>query len=41
MSGAKALRSIGRECHKPGEELQNDRYANSSLVETGGRERDR
>ena len=31
------LRFIGREFHKRGEELRNDRSANLSLVETGGR----
>ena len=36
---AKDLRFIGREFHKRGEQLQNDRSANLSLVETGGRER--
>ena len=41
VSGAKDLRFIGREFHKQGEELQNDRLANLSLVETGGRERHR
>ena len=41
MSGAKDLRFIGREFHKPGEELQSDRSANSSLAETGGRKRHR
>ena len=35
VSGAKNLRFIGRE---RGEELRNDRSANLSLVETGGRE---
>ena len=39
--GAKDLRYIGREFHKRGEELLNDRSANLSLVETGGRERHR
>ena len=39
VSGAKDLRFIGREFHKRGEELRNDRSANLSLVETGGRER--
>ena len=37
--GAKDLRFIGREFHKRGEELRNNRSANLSLVETGGRER--
>ena len=41
VSGAKDLRYIGREFHKPGEELRNDRSANLSLVKTGGRERQR
>ena len=36
MSGAKDLRFIGREFHKQGEELRNDRSASLSLVETGG-----
>ena len=40
-SEAKDLRFIGREFHKRGEELQNDRSANMSLVETGERERHR
>ena len=35
--GAKDLRFIGRRFHKRGEELRNDRSANLSLVETGGR----
>ena len=39
VSGAKDLRFIGTEFHKRGEELRNDRSANLSLVETGGRER--
>ena len=38
---AKDLRFIGREFHKQGEELRNDRLANLNLVETGGRERHR
>ena len=38
VSGAKDLRFIGREFHKWEEELRNDRSANLSLVETGGRE---
>ena len=38
VPGAKDLRFIGREFHKWGEELRNDRSANLSLVETGGRE---
>ena len=41
MSRAKDLRLIGREFHKRGEELRNDRSANLSLVETDGRERHR
>ena len=41
MSGAKDLRFIGREFYKWVEELLNDRSANLSLVETGGRERRR
>ena len=41
VSEAKNLRFIGREFHKRGEELWNDRSANLSLVETGGRERHR
>ena len=41
VSGAKDLTFIGREFHKRGEELRNDRSANLSLVETGGRERHR
>ena len=41
VSGAKDLRFIGREFHKRGEALQNDRSANLSLVETDGRERHR
>ena len=41
VSGAKDLRFIGREFHKWGEELQNDRSPTLSLVETGGRERHR
>ena len=41
LSGAKDLRFIGRELHKRGEELRNDRSPNFSLVETGGRERHR
>ena len=38
---SKDLRFIGTEFHKRGEELQNDRSANLSRVETGGRERHR
>ena len=41
VSGAKNLRFIGREFHKRGEKLRNDRSENLSLVETGGRERHR
>ena len=41
VSGAKDLRFIGREFHKRGKELWNDRSANLSLVVTGGRERQR
>ena len=41
VSGAKDLRFIGREFHKRGEELRNDRSPNFSLVETGNRERHR
>ena len=41
VCGAKDLRFIGREFHKWGEELRNDRSANLCLVETGGRERHR
>ena len=41
VSGVKDLRFIGREFHKRGEELRNDRSTNLSLVETGGRERHR
>ena len=41
MLGAKDLRFIGREFHKRGEELRNDRSTNLRLVETGGRERHR
>ena len=39
VSGAKDLRFVGREFHKWGDELQNERSGNLSLVETGGRER--
>ena len=39
VSEVKDLRFIGREFHKRGEELRNDRSPNLSLVETGGRER--
>ena len=41
VSEAKDLRFIGREFQKRGEELRNDRSANLSLVETGGRKRQR
>ena len=42
VSGAKDLRFIGREFHKRGEELRNNRSANLSLVvETVGRKRHR
>ena len=41
VSGAKDLRFIGRYTNKRGEEFLNDRLANLSLVETGGRERHR
>ena len=41
VSGAKDLRFIGREFHKRGEELREDRSGNLSLVETGGWERHR
>ena len=41
MSGVEDLKFIGREFHKRGEELRNDRSANLSQVETGGRERHR
>ena len=36
--GAKDVRFIDIEFYKWGEELRNDRSANLSLVETGGRE---
>ena len=39
VSGAKDLRFIGRVFHKRGEELRNERSANLSLKEKGGRER--
>ena len=38
VCGAKNLRFIGRKFHKRGDEMRNDRSANLSLVETGGRE---
>ena len=41
MSGAKDLRFVGKEFKLRGEELRNDRSANLSLVETGGRDRNR
>ena len=41
VAGANYLRFIGREFHKRGEALRNDRSANLSLVETDGRERQR
>ena len=41
VSGAKELRFIGREFHRRGEELRNDRSANLRLMETGGKERHR
>ena len=41
VSETKDLRFTGREFHKRGEELRNDRSANLSLVETDGRERHR
>ena len=41
VSGANDLRFIGREFHKRGEELRNERSANLSLEETCGRERHR
>ena len=41
VSGAKDPRFIGREFHKRREELRNERSANLSLKETGGRERHR
>ena len=37
----KDLTFIGREFHKRGEELRNDRSPNFNLVEIGGRERHR
>ena len=40
-AGANDLRFIGGEFHKRGEELRNDRSANLSPVETGGRGRHR
>ena len=39
--GAKDLRFIGREFHKRGEKLRNERSANLSLEEKGERERHR
>ena len=41
VSGAKDLRFIGRKFRKRGEKLRNERSANLSLEETGGRERHR
>ena len=41
VSGAKDLRFIGREFYKWRDELRNERSANLSLVETGGRKRHR
>ena len=41
VSGAKEVRFIGREFHKRGEELRNDRSANLSLMEAGARGRHR
>ena len=41
VSGANDVRFIGKEFHRRGKELLNDRSANLSLVETGGRERHR
>ena len=41
VSGAMDLKFIGKEFHKRGEELRKDRFANLSLVETGGMERHR
>ena len=41
VSGSKDLKFIGREFHKRGEELRNERSANLSLEETGVRERHR
>ena len=41
VSRAKDPRFIGKEFHKRGEELRNDRSANLGLVETGGRKRHR
>ena len=41
MSGAKDLRFIGREFHKRGDELRNNRLANLSLVKTVESERHR
>ena len=38
VSGAKDLRFIDREFHKRGEALRNERSANLSLEEKGGRE---
>ena len=41
VSEANDLRFIGREFHKRGEKLRNDRSANLRLVETDGRDRHR
>ena len=41
VSGAKDLSFIGRDFHKRAEELRNDRSANLSVVEKGGKERHR
>ena len=41
VAEANDLRFIGREFHKRGEELRNDRSVNLSLVEKGGKERQR
>ena len=38
VSEVKDLRFIGREFHKRGDKLRNERSANLSLEETGGRE---
>ena len=38
---SEAIIFIGREFHKRGEELRNDRSTKMSLLETGGRERHR
>ena len=41
VSVANYLIFVGKEFHKRGEELRNDRSANLSLVKTGRRERHR